>query len=59
MGRCIEWFLNLFFRDKALEVKREAQRQREQFILDYAKSKEANAKYLKKYSSRGRKFLKP
>jgi hypothetical protein len=53
----IEWFFNLFLRKKAEKVKQEAFLERQQEILKYAKVKEANKKYLSKYSGR-KKYVK-
>lgn len=55
--KLIEWFFNLFFRKKAEKVKQEAFLERQQEILKYAKVKEANQKYLSKYSGR-KKYVK-
>ena len=55
--KLIEWFFNLFFRKKAEKVKQEAFLERQQEILKFAKLKEANKKYLSKYSGR-KKYVK-
>jgi hypothetical protein len=55
--KLIEWFFNLFFRKKAEKVKQEAFLERQKEILKFAKIKEANRKYLSKYSGR-KKYVK-
>lgn len=47
----------LFLRKKANIIKQEAIFERQKAILDYEKRKEANKKYLSKYSGR-KKFVK-
>lgn len=50
----IEWILNLFLRKKAKEIKQEAFLERQQEILKFAKLKQANKKYLEKFSGKRR-----
>jgi len=57
--KLIEWFFNLFFRKKAEKVKQEAFLERQKEILKYAKVKEANKKYLSKYSGKKRYVKTP
>lgn len=47
----------LFFSKKAKEVKKEAFLERQSAIIDYAKVKKANDKYISKYSGR-KKYVK-
>jgi hypothetical protein len=54
MKNLIEWFFMLFLRKKATEVKKEAFLERQKAVIDYAKVKKANDKYLSKYSGRKR-----
>jgi DNA-directed RNA polymerase len=54
MKKLIEWFFMLFLRKKATEVKKEAFLERQKAVIDYAKVKKANDKYLSKYSGRKR-----
>lgn len=54
IAKLIEWFFMLFLRKKATEVKKEAFLERQKAVLDYAKTKKANDKYLSKYSGRKR-----
>lgn len=54
MKNFIEWFFMLFFRKKANEVKKEAFIERQNAIVEYAKVKEANNKFLAKYSGKKR-----
>jgi len=53
----LEWFLGLFFKNAAEAVKKEAFLERQKAVLDYAKAKERNKKYLAKYSGR-KKYVK-
>ena len=53
----IEWFLMLFIGKKANKIKQQAFLERQEAIIDYAKTKKANQKYLSKYSGRKR-FVK-
>ncbi len=55
----IEWILNLFLRKKAKVVKQEAFLERQQEILKFAKLKQANKKYLDKFSGRKRYVKTP
>ena len=55
--KLIEWFFNLFFRKKAEKVKQEAFLERQNEIIKFAKIKEANKKYLDRYSGR-KKYVK-
>lgn len=50
----IEWFLMLFFRKKAKIVKQEAFIERQEAILNYAKVKQQNEKYLSRFSGKKR-----
>ena len=50
----LEWFLMLFISKKANKVKQEAFLERQEAIVDYAKLKNANDKYLSKFSGRKR-----
>jgi DNA-directed RNA polymerase len=54
MKNLIEWFFMLFLRKKATEVKKEAFLERQKAVIDYAKAKKANDKYLSKYSGKKR-----
>lgn len=54
IAKLLEWFFMLFLRKKATEVKKEAFLERQKAVLDYAKTKKANDKYLSKYSGRKR-----
>lgn len=54
MKNFIEWFFMLFFSKKANEVKKEAFIERQNAIVEYAKVKEANNKFLAKYSGKKR-----
>jgi len=56
--RFIEWFFGLFFGKKAKIVKQEVIFERQKAIMDYEKAKTENKKYLKKYTSKGRRFVK-
>ena len=53
----IEWILNLFYGKKAKIIKQEAFLERQQEILKFAKTKQANKKYLNKFSGR-KKYVK-
>jgi len=54
MRNFIEWFLLLFIRKKAEKVKQDAFIDRQNEIIDYAKVKKANDKFLAKFSGRKR-----
>jgi len=54
MKSLIEWFLMLFISKKAEKVKQEAFIERQHEIVDYAKIKKANDKFLSKFSGRKR-----
>jgi len=56
--KILEWFLMLFFKKKALVVQQEAIFERQSQIIKYEKTKEANKNYLKRLSSKGRRFVK-
>jgi hypothetical protein len=56
--RFIEWFFGLFLGKKAKIIKQEAILERQKSIIDYEKAKAENKKYLKKYTSKGRRFVK-
>jgi hypothetical protein len=56
--KILEWFLMLFLKKKALSVKQEAIFERQAEIIKYEKTKEANKNYLKRLSSKGRRFVK-
>jgi hypothetical protein len=55
----IEWFLNLFLRKKAEKIKQDAFLERQNELIKFAKVKEANQKYLSKYSGRKRYVKTP
>ena len=55
----IEWILNLFLHKKAKKVKQEAFLERQDEILKFAKLKQANKKYLDKFSGRKRYVKTP
>lgn len=59
MSRLLEWFFMLFLSKKANIIKQEAFFERQKAMLDYEGAKKAKDKYLKKYSNKGRKFVKP
>lgn len=50
----IEWFFMLFFRKKAKVVKQEAIIERQEAIVNYAKVKQHNEKYLSRFSGKKR-----
>lgn len=50
----IEWFFMLFFRKKAKVVKQEAFIERQEAIVNYAKVKQQNEKYLSRFSGKKR-----
>ena len=50
----IEWFFMLFFRRKAKVVKQEAFIERQEAIVNYAKVKQQNEKYLSRFSGKKR-----
>lgn len=54
MRNILEWFLMLFFRKKAQKIKQEAFIERQNAIVDYAKSKKSNDKFLAKFSGKNR-----
>jgi len=54
MKKIIEYILNIFFRKKALAVKKQAFIDRHNAFIEYAKAKEANDRYLKKFSGKKR-----
>jgi len=54
MKKFIELFLMLFIGKKANEVKKEAFIERQNAVVEYAKVKEANNKFLAKYSGKKR-----
>lgn len=54
MRNLIEWVFMLFLRKKANKLKQEVFQERQQAIIDYAKVKKANDKYLSKFSGRKR-----
>jgi len=55
----IEWFLNLFLRKKAEKIKQDAFLERQNELIKFAKVKQANQKYLSKYSGRKRYVKTP
>lgn len=54
MRAFIEWFFMLFISKKANIIKQEAFIERQKEIIDYAKIKKANDKFLSKFSGRKR-----
>jgi len=55
----IEWILNLFLHKKAVKIKQEAFLERQNEILKFSKIKQANKKYLDKFSGRKRYVKSP
>lgn len=54
MRNFIEWFLMIFVRKKAEKLKQQAIQERQNAIVELAKAKKTNDKYLSKYSGRKR-----
>lgn len=54
LRKFIEWFFMLFLSKKAEEVKQQAFLERQEAIIDYAKVKKANDKFLAKFSGKKR-----
>jgi len=54
MKKLIEKFFLLFFRKKAEKLKKDVFLERQESVLNYAKAKKKQDKYLSKYSGRKR-----
>lgn len=59
MSRLLEWFFMLFLSKKANIIKQEAFFERQKAMLYHEEAKKSKNKYLKKYSNKGIKFVKP
>ena len=54
MRKAIEWFFNLILKQKATKIKQEAFLERQNAVLNYAKAKKKNKKYLDRFSGKKR-----